>query len=844
MLTLDISLGEYAALVVAGVLDVSSGALLVAHRARLMMTKCDVDKTSMLAVNIGASDAQAIIDDDSRFRQLEISCDNSRTDCVVGGPVTQLQALKEHLKSTGNVKSKFLDVPLAYHTEAMDPILPELTKYASTMVLRKPSLPVISNVLGRIVSVGEDVFTPKYFARHSRETVAFQQGLDDFLAENHNATTHWVEVGPHASLLPMISTQASTTQAGLVPCLRKSTSPSATLSQLLSHFYQKVAPPVNWRQAFEFQHQPQLISLPGLPFLQSEFLVAYPHETSALLTGESEKVLEAVPSNVFLGRRVQKASDANGFTGIYETSIQSLKDFITGHIVCEHALCPASVYHQMALSAVQDMEPDSTAESAWSLADISYVAPLLYTGQSSAIVRIQISPAEDSRKELKFEVSSFADGTDPSRGNAHCRGSLKRKGRKSTEQKYTRAARMLQRQLERFVRPDPNEILETFSTKAMYETVFTRVVTYSELYQQVQYIRISQDCSEAYARCKSSDTPSGTPAGASAVFMDVLLHVAGFVANLSIARGEACICKEVESALVLREPTSPGAVFHVHCSAIELPEEGVFVADAQAADESGVMATFRGMVFQRVQLAKISQAFSIQSKRGQGSTTMSRGNLVSHTCQTPAAVNVSPLKVTDARLASASVPSAQQNVAVKNLIAQTCGADPTSLSSGTNLEALGFDSLLMIELEAQLSSTYPQVDISGLAECLTVGDIENLYSSRPLGGFGTATATATTTISSPTAETPNEDVPASADVIPHIQQLTRAIIAETCSGDKDIIDSSSELSALGIDSLMIFELESSLSKIAKGGYLSSTDLAECRTVGDVENLVGVALNVV
>ncbi|KAI1777287.1 putative polyketide synthase [Hypoxylon cercidicola] len=820
------SLGEYAALVVAGVLDISSGALLVAHRARLMMTKCDVGKTSMLAVNLGATDAQAIIEGDSRFRQTSISCDNSRTDCVVGGPVTQLQALKEHLNNTGNVKSKLLDVPLSYHTEAMDPILPELIKYASATVLRTPSLPVISNVLGRIVSAGEDVFTPEYLARHSRETVAFQQGLDDFLAENHSSTTHWVEVGPHASLLPMISTQASVAQAGLVPCLRKGTSPSATLSQLLSHFYQKVASPVNWRQVFGFQERPQLISLPGLPFFQSEFVVAYPRETSALLTGESEKV--AVPSNAFLGRRVQKASDANGFIGIYETSLQSLKDFITGHIVCEHALCPASVYHQMALSAVLDMEPSSATESAWSLADISYVAPLLYTGQSSATVRVQISPAEKSRKELKFEVSSFANGTDPSRGNVHCRGTLKRKDRKSTERKYTRAAGMLERQVERFVRPDPGEILETFSTKAMYENVFTRVVAYSKLYQQVQYIRISPDCSEAYARCKSSDMPSGTPAGANAVFMDVLLHVAGFVANLSIDRDEACICKEVESALVLREPPSPGAVFHVYCTAIELPKEGVFIADAQAADDGGVMATFRGMVFQRVQLAKISQAFSIQSKRGQGSTTMSRGNPVSHTCQTPAGVHVNARpKTTDARPAS-SVPSSQQNVAVKNLVAQTCGADPTSLSSGTNLEALGFDSLLMIELEAQLSSAYPQLDISGLVECLTVGDIEKLCSGS-LGGCETDP--------SPTKETPNEDVPGSADGTPHIQQLTRAIIAETCSGDKDTIDSSSELSALGIDSLMIFELESSLSAISKGGYLSSTDLAACLTVGDVENLI-------
>lgn len=822
------SLGEYAALVIAGVLDVSSGVLLVARRAQLMMTNCKVGKTSMLAVNIGASAAKAAIEGDTSFQQLTISCDNSRTDCVMGGPIPQLQSFKECLKITSNVKSKMLDVPMAYHTDAMDPILPELTKYASTMVLRKPSLPIISNVLGRLVAAGENVFTPEYLGRHSRETVAFQQGLDDFFqCPNSARTTHWVELGPHASLLPMISTQAPATQAGLIPCLRKGVSPSLTVSQLLNHFYQKAAP-VNWRQAFEFQARPQLINLPGLPFFQSEFVVSYPHETSALLTGVPEKVSEAVSSNMFLGRTVQKASESNNFSGIYETSIQSLKKFITGHIVCEHALCPASVYHQMALSAVQDMDPDSTAESAWSLTDISYVAPLLYTSQSTTIVRIRISPAEISRKVLRFEVSSFTNSSDPGRGNVHCKGYLKRKIRKSTEQKYARAVHMLGRQVERFVRPDPNTILETFSTKAMYDNVFTRVVTYSKLYQQVQYIRISPDCSEAYARCKSLDMPSSTPAEAGAVFMDVLLHVAGFVANLSISNGEACICKEVESALVLREPASAGTMFDVYCTVVELPKEGVFVADAQAADERGVMASFKSMVFQRVQLAKVSQAFSIQSKRGQGSLNVSKPNSTPHTQQAPT-ITTQP-KVANVQ------PVPQSNLAVKNLIAQTCGADPASLSVESNLEALGFDSLLMIELEAQLSPAYPQLDISSLAECLTVGDIENLCS-------GQEALEAPSNPNNQMPSTPDEETAGDTNATPDIQKLTRAIIAETCSGDVNSIDSTSELSALGIDSLMIFELESSLSKISKDGYLSSTDLAECRTVGDVENLVGALHNV-
>ncbi|KAI1082602.1 putative polyketide synthase [Whalleya microplaca] len=814
------SLGEYAALVAAGVLDISSGALLVARRAQLMATNCELEKTSMLAVNLGASDVQTMVQGDDRFKKLAISCDNSRTDCVVGGPVSQLQTFKNHLASVSKVKSKLLEVPLAYHTQAMDPILPELTQYASTMVLRKPSLPVISNVLGRTVQPGENVFTPEYFARHSRQTVSFQQGVDDFLTTSpDSAATHWVEVGPHASLLPMIATQAPTPQAGLLPSLRKGISPSSTLSQLLGHFYQKAAP-VDWRQAFAFHDRPNLVDLPGLPFFQSEFVASYPHETSQLLTGRAENAITPTSNDVFLGRTVQKACDANGFSGIYETLIQSLKDLITGHIVCEHALCPASVYHQMALSAVADMESESTADLSWSLANISYVAPLLYTGQSTAVVRINITPLGSARNELKFEVSSFAEGTDPNRSSVHCKGRLKRKARKSTEQKYTRIARMLERQTHRFMYPESSTILETFSTKAMYDNVFTRVVTYSKLYQQVQFIRISPDCGEAYARCKYPETLS-TPAKANAIFMDVLLHVAGFVANLSIAGGEAGICKEVASALVLRESVTPGALFDVYCTLITIPAEGVIIADAQAADEHGLMAIFKGMVFQQVQLAKVSQAFSIASKRGQGPLNTSKTSTAPCSQQKSA----TSLQVKVSETPSATTVSASSTSTVRNLVSQTCGVDIASLSMESNLEELGFDSLLMIELEAQLSPTYPQLDLSDLAECATVGDIERLCAGEE----------ELDTPPSPGNQTPSEGSPI--DVGDGMQYHIREIIAETCSGDMDSITSSSELSALGIDSLMFFELESSLSKISKNGYLSPTELSECRTVGDVEKLI-------
>ncbi|KAI1131887.1 putative polyketide synthase [Nemania abortiva] len=810
------SLGEYAALVTAGVLDLDSGILLVARRAKLMMDGCEVGSTSMLAVNIGAADARAIIESDERFISLSIACDNGRADCVIGGPIQRLEALKEHLAKHGGTKSKFLDVPLAYHTEAVDPIVDDVAEYASTLQLKKPALTVISNVFGRAISPGEDVFTASYFARHSRQTVAFQQGLDDFLSTSpESAAAYWVEVGPHASLLPMIASQAPQAKPRLFPCLRKGVSPSSTLSQLLSHFY-LTSSSINWRQVFAFTGGCRLIDLPVLPFQQSEFVVNYPHESAM---ESKHNGLVAAPSNIFLGRPIQLPDKSNQFCSIHETAVQSLRDLITGHIVCEHALCPASVYHQMALSAVQRAEPQSIDDFA--LTNVSYVAPLLYTAQSSSRIRTQISPSAQGGYD--FTISSYIDGSNPSlRSVSHCNGHVKRKPKKLIVDKAIRMGRVVERQINRFIQPEPSIVMETFSTKAMYSHVFARVVTYSEIYQQVRSIRISPDYDEAYARCKF-EILERTQEETNSIFMDVLLHVAGFVANLSVEPDEVGICKEVSSALVLRQPKVQGASFDVHCSLFKLPDQSGIVADAEAVDKNGIMAVYKGMIFQRAKLSGISRAFSLQSKKTQDTTSRP-------TTQNTVSLAQNPTSTGPSRIAPSPSPARPTEGAghiIRRLVAEACGLSDSAISAGgVTLKELGFDSLLQIELEAQLLSAFPQLDIGGLSDCDTIADIENLVSRQP-----TLDTPPSLISGAPTSEATSDDE------LPNFQQLTRAAIAETCSGDINSITSSSELAALGIDSLMVFELESSLTKISERIALTTTELAECLTVGDVEKLV-------
>ncbi|KAJ5675932.1 type I iterative polyketide synthase [Penicillium macrosclerotiorum] len=802
------SLGEYAALVIAGVIDLQGGLKLVAHRAKLMMELCQLETTSMLAVNLSAETMRHHIDNSPEFHNLAISCDNSQSDCVVGGPISQLQSLKAKL-NTMKTRSKLLDVPMAYHTSAMDPILSQLTEVAKTLEISGPRIPVMSNVFGRLVQPDERAFSFEYFAMHCRQTVAFNAGVHELSRSGLGAEiSRWIEIGPHPSLLPMVSTRLDSNTTDLLPSLRKGTPASAAIAKLLCHFYQNTTM-LNWRKAFD--ERAVLSTFPAMPFSEQEFGIHYPHESPQRQSDEDDQIIDSQTSHTFLSKIVQRPSETNG-EAIFETPIAVFKDYIIGHLVCEHALCPASVYHEMALAACKWTQLDDDEQVIRTLSNVLYMAPLLYSEDSSAIVRVSIKPSGGYKAGYSFSVGSYNAGSDPQQQIIHCQGQLKMRST-AHAQKYAKLVPLMERQTERFLRNDQSST-QVFLRKAMYEKVFTRVVTYSELYQMVQSIRIDGD--EALAICRFPNS-QGETSEANTILMDVLLHVAGFVANLNIENEEVCICKEVKSATMAREFPFSDTTFKVYCNNLEIAASSVVIADAYAVDSQGVIAVFKGMVFQRVKLTRMAQALRLTAARSSPShqsVTIGGANLVAPKSS-----------VLDSKPHSVLV---DKQPAIREIIARTCNLEVSNLAADTDLHAIGFDSLMIIELSSNLSSKLrTSIDISALEECKTVEDVEQLCNDE--GQSGPTPSSEAETVDSITMPV----TPAT----PADKLLVASIIAETCGAHITSVKSDVELEALGIDSLMMIELEARLQSPSSTKKLSSSDLSECRTVRDIEKLV-------
>lgn len=854
------SLGEYAALVTAGVLELFDGLKLVARRASLMMERCELGQTSMLAVNSNKDTMRNIINANDDFAGLTIACSNSEMDCVIGGNVSQLSLLKRHLAELRGIKSKLLDMPFAFHTPALDPIIAEFTDFAIREVhVWEPKMPVVSNALGRTVLAGEQAFSPEYFSRQCRSMVAFDDGINDYLANTKvsAATWRWIEIGPHPSVQPMLRGRLMKTPIThtTLPVLKKNVSAAGTIAELLRHFYE-TSVGVNWRKVFSRSVRPhKLIDLPGMPFFPNEFLVPY----RRLTTGSGGRCIpdatpEVVP-NSFAAQVVQRFSPgAANDCAIYETPSELLKDFIKGHLVCGLALCPASVYHQMVLAALADAEPEISSTATFSLAKITYSAPFIYDDSIRQVLRVVIERKSMPFDGYDFTILSYIAAPDTgSRSIVHCQGVVKNKTRASVKDKYSRLQASINVKIDRMKssaiaelgyldRSSSQLFQQVFSRSAIYDKIFSRVVTYSEPYQRVQSIRIDDRTGDALATCAFPEPflgASSTIPASNAILMDVLLHVAGFVANMRLKNDTMGICKEVGASTVLRAPMTEGVTprtFDVHCSTVDIQDGHggtLTIADAYALDSAGLLAISKGMVFQHVEMARINQALSLanRSRRKCDSETLRPNGAAASdrkpACGTPLSLRTALRAQTQCGLAGA--PPVQ----VRDLVANVCGLGAGELGSESQLDALGIDSLMTIELESELALVLDiQLPQHAVANCATVSDIEclceGLRSSVSSGGAEIPTPMCED--SSPGMSTP----PVSADV--DCIDMTK-IIADICGAPPGTLSLDSELSSLGVDSLLSLELADRLQEVCGSSAMSSAELQGCRTVGDIESLV-------
>ena len=153
-----LSLGEYTALVFAGVLEFEDGVALVQRRGAAMQEAADAVPSGMVSIlGLERVEVEALCDKARGEGVLEIANHLCPGNIVVSGSNDACERVAEMAQREGAMKAVPLAVAGAFHTSIMQPAVEQLAEALKDVPLQVPRIPVISNVDAKPHSDPEDI---------------------------------------------------------------------------------------------------------------------------------------------------------------------------------------------------------------------------------------------------------------------------------------------------------------------------------------------------------------------------------------------------------------------------------------------------------------------------------------------------------------------------------------------------------------------------------------------------------------------------------------------------------------------------------------------------------------
>jgi [acyl-carrier-protein] S-malonyltransferase len=145
--TAGLSLGEYTAMVFAGVMDFEDGLMLVQRRGAAMQEAADATPSGMVSVlGLERVEVEALCEKARKGEILKIANFLCPGNIVISGSLAACERAAEMARSQGAMKAVPLAVAGAFHTEIMRPADQRCAEALADVPMRTPRIPVISNV--------------------------------------------------------------------------------------------------------------------------------------------------------------------------------------------------------------------------------------------------------------------------------------------------------------------------------------------------------------------------------------------------------------------------------------------------------------------------------------------------------------------------------------------------------------------------------------------------------------------------------------------------------------------------------------------------------------------------
>ncbi|GES66779.1 polyketide synthase [Aspergillus terreus] len=344
------SLGEFAALCMAGVLSISDTLHLTGERALLLQRQCTAGTHGMLAVKASASETTRVLGDIA----VVVACFNGPQDTVLSGPNDDIDKASEKLSEKGLPSTKLV-LPFAFHSSQVDSMMEGLVQVAGRLKFHAPTIPVISSLLGRAITEA-GVFGPEYIRRHCREPVNFLGAVTvarSIGAIDSNGVA--IEIGAHPILTRMTKNLVGS-EFRIRPSLRRKEDTFKTLSEALSELH-LAGVPVNWDEYHrDFKMSHKVLPIPGYNWDYENHWIQYQNNW-CLNKGSSPEVSRppvSTPVSTRLSSSVQKiVKEEIGSTRAQIVVESDFHDSELLPVALDHRvngliLCPSSLYADIA----------------------------------------------------------------------------------------------------------------------------------------------------------------------------------------------------------------------------------------------------------------------------------------------------------------------------------------------------------------------------------------------------------------------------------------------------------------------------------------------------------------
>ncbi|KAL9101302.1 MAG: hypothetical protein Q9163_003414 [Psora crenata] len=827
------SLGEYAAFYAAGVLSISDAIFLTGIRAQMLEKYCSAATHAMLAVK---SSLSTITPHLAGKPTCEVACINGPNEIVISGNIVDIDMLSNSLTTLG-VKCVKLEVPFAFHSAQVEPILEHFESAAQGAAFETPAIPLVSPLLQDVVS-GSGILNSSYLRQACREPVNFVGGIESARAAGVvNEKTLWVEIGAHPVCSGLLKSILGPQTVALAS-LRRNGDTWKTLSESIASLH-RAGIEINWDEYHrDFEGSHEVVKLPAYSWDNKNHWIQYSNNF-CLTKGDSAGAAPTTPptqpsavSTTSVQRVIDQSVDVDKSTVTIESDLSepTLARFVNGHKFNGAAVCSSSLYADIALTIgdylleISNKKSDSVGMA---VSNMAVGKSLIATERGAQLFRASAS-ADWKSRQVNIQIYSVTKTGEKTTDHANC--VLSYASKDEWLQEWRRNSYLIRSRIGALRQSVVEGESDQIKHKMAYK-LFSALVDYSQSYQGMQEILLDSAQLEATARVKFQTSEEDGTYYLNPYWIDSFGQLAGFVMNgndgadprntVYVNHGwESMRCatrfsREKTYQTYVRMQNIGGTM---HAGDVYIFEEDNVVAIYQGIKVGSGFHSFQGVFnanlgkqFQGVPRRALD--YMLPSGSPSRPPTKPKGGTITQISTEKQIVqrektNGNVVQVTDIHETMQNVSSGANVVPqALGIVAEEIGLAASELAPTSNFADLGVDSLLTLTMASRLREEL-EVDVpsSLFVDCPTVKDLIAFLGA----GEDTASSTRASTLrltpqttSEASGDQTDETESSSADLEDvNVMATIRCILAEEIGIPANELKGPCDFGELGLDSLL------------------------------------------